>query len=68
GCYVGQENTARMNYRQKINRRIVVVPLDQADAKRQRKAWPELGLSVEHRRIDDLADLELPDWLQKALQ
>ncbi len=67
GCYVGQENTARMNYRQKINRRIVVVPLDQADEKRQRKSLPELGLSVEHRRIDDLAGLELPDWLQKAL-
>lgn len=67
GCYVGQENTARMNYRQKINRRIVVVPLDQADEKRQRKALPELGLSVEHRRIDDLAGLTLPDWLQKAL-
>ncbi|MEL6874172.1 MAG: folate-binding protein, partial [Pseudomonadota bacterium] len=67
GCYVGQENTARMNYRQKINRRIVVVPLDQADEKRQRKGLPELGLSVEHRRIDDLADLELPEWLQKAL-
>ncbi|SIN59964.1 hypothetical protein SAMN02745824_0502 [Parasphingorhabdus marina DSM 22363] len=67
GCYVGQENTARMNYRQKINRRIVVVPLEKADTKRQRKAWPELGLSVEHRRIDDLADLDLPDWLQQAL-
>lgn len=67
GCYVGQENTARMNYRQKINRRIVVVPLDQADEKRQRKAWPELGLSVEHRRIDDLAGLDLPEWLQRAL-
>ncbi|MEP2378989.1 folate-binding protein, partial [Parasphingorhabdus sp.] len=47
GCYVGQENTARMNYRQKINRRLVVVPLDQADEKRQRTAYPDLGLSVE---------------------
>ena len=26
GCYVGQENTARMNYRNKVNRRLVVVP------------------------------------------
>ncbi|MFW5634648.1 MAG: YgfZ/GcvT domain-containing protein, partial [Erythrobacter sp.] len=25
GCYVGQENTARMNWRQKVNRRLVVV-------------------------------------------
>ena len=28
GCYVGQENTARMNWRQKVNRRLVVVPAD----------------------------------------
>ena len=27
GCYVGQENTARMNWRQKVNRRLLVVPL-----------------------------------------
>ena len=28
GCFVGQENTARMNWRQKINRRLVVVDTD----------------------------------------
>ncbi|ASK89222.1 YgfZ/GcvT domain-containing protein [Sphingorhabdus sp. SMR4y] len=67
GCYVGQENTARMNYRQKVNRRLVVVPLAQADEKRQRVAYPDLDLSVEHRRVDDLQALDLPDWLQKAL-
>ena len=67
GCYVGQENTARMNYRQKVNRRMVVVPIAQADEKRQRIAYPELGLSVEHRRVDDLEGLELPDWLAKVL-
>ena len=67
GCYVGQENTARMNYRQKVNRRMVVVPLEQADEKRQRVAYPELGLSVEHRRVDDLEGLELPGWLKDAL-
>lgn len=63
GCYVGQENTARMNWRQKVNRRLVVVPLAQADEKRQCIAYPELGLSVEHRRVEDLAGLALPDWL-----
>lgn len=68
GCYVGQENTARMNYRQKVNRRMVVVPVEQADEKRQRIAYPDLGLSVEHRRVDDLVGLELPDWLTEALQ
>jgi len=67
GCYVGQENTARMNYRQKVNRRLVVVPLAQADEKRQRVAYTDLDLSVEHRRVDDLQALDLPDWLQKAL-
>ncbi|MEP2990822.1 MAG: folate-binding protein [Parasphingorhabdus sp.] len=67
GCYIGQENTARMNYRQKINRRMVVVPIDQADEKRQRTAYPELGLSVEHRKVDDMDGLTLPAWLSKAL-
>lgn len=67
GCYVGQENTARMNYRQKVNRRLVVVPIDQADEKRQRIAYPDLELSVEHRRVDDIVDLGLPDWLKTAL-
>jgi folate-binding protein YgfZ len=67
GCYVGQENTARMHYRQKINRRLVVVPIDQADAKRQRLALHDLGLSIEHRRVEDLAGLALPDWLAAAI-
>tara|TARA_R110000772_G_scaffold73771_14_gene161138 strand:- start:683 stop:1432 length:750 start_codon:yes stop_codon:yes gene_type:complete len=67
GCYIGQENTARMNYRQKVNRRLVVLPLDQADEKRQRAAYPDLALSVEHRRVDDIMDLKLPDWLKAAL-
>jgi len=67
GCYVGQENTARMNWRQKVNRRLVVVPIAQADEKRQRVAYPDLGLSVEHRRVEDLAGLSLPGWLAEAL-
>lgn len=67
GCYVGQENTARMNYRQKVNRRLVVVPVAQTDEKRQRIAYPDYDLSIEHRRVDDLKALDLPDWLEKAL-
>lgn len=67
GCYIGQENTARMNYRQKVNRRLVVVPLEQADEKRQRIAYPDLALSVEHRRVEDITGLDLPDWLSDAL-
>jgi len=66
GCYVGQENTARMNYRQKVNRRLVVVPRD-APGERTRIHYPELGLAVEHRRIDDLDGALMPEWLRSAL-
>ena len=63
GCYVGQENTARMNWRQKVNRRLVVVPLAQSDPARQRADYPELGLAVDHRRLEDIAPELRPDWL-----
>src|SRR5437868_8310887 len=43
GCFVGQENTARMNWRQKVNRRLVVVEADQPGP-RTRIYYPELGL------------------------
>ena len=66
GCYVGQENTARMNYRNKVNRRLVVVPTD-APGERARIHYPELGLAVEHRRVDDLGDAIVPAWLAPAL-
>lgn len=64
GCYVGQENTARMNWRQKVNRRLVVVPLDRSDPARQRVAYPELGLAVDHRRVEDIADDLAPGWME----
>ena len=67
GCYVGQENTARMNWRQKVNRRLVVVPAD-APGPRTRAHYPELGLAVDHRRVDDLGDAIIPDWLAAALR
>ncbi len=63
GCYVGQENTARMNWRQKINRRLVVVPLDRSDEKRRKIAYPDLGLAVDHLRTEDLDPSLLPGWL-----
>ena len=66
GCYVGQENTARMNWRNKVNRRLVVVPTD-AEGPRTRIVYPELGLAVEHRRVEDLGDALIPDWLAQAL-
>ncbi len=67
GCYVGQENTARMNWRQKINRRLLVVPIAQSDPARQRIAYPDLGLAVDHRRVDSLAGVTLPEWLDDAI-
>ena len=67
GCYVGQENTARMNWRQKVNRRLVVIPLADADPKRQRVAYSGLELSVELRRVEDMAKLDLPDWQRAAI-
>jgi folate-binding protein YgfZ len=66
GCYVGQENTARMNYRSKVNRRLVVVPAD-VPGERTRIHYADLGLAVEHRRVDDLGAAIRPDWLAAAL-
>ncbi len=66
GCYVGQENTARMNYRSTVNRRLVVAPLSEP-GDRTRVAYPDLGLMVEHRRVDALGDALIPDWLATAI-
>ncbi|HVR91349.1 MAG TPA: folate-binding protein [Novosphingobium sp.] len=68
GCYVGQENTARMNWRAKVNRRLVVVPLAKSEPARQRAAYPELGLAVDHLRIEAIDTAKLPEWLCAALQ
>ena len=67
GCYVGQENTARMNWRQKVNRRLVVVPLAEADPARQIVVYPEIGWSVEHRRVESIDLAVAPAWLRDAL-
>ncbi|HEU5285321.1 MAG TPA: folate-binding protein [Sphingomicrobium sp.] len=66
GCFVGQENTARMNWRSKVNRRLLVVETAQAGP-RTRIAYSELGLAVEHRRLDDLSGALVPPWLEPAL-
>jgi folate-binding protein YgfZ len=68
GCYVGQENTARMNWRQKVNRRLVVVPIDQSDPARHRVAYPDLGFAVDHRRVEDMHGLPLPEWQRAGVQ
>ena len=66
GCYVGQENTARMHHRSKVNRRLVVAPLGEA-GERTRATYPELGLMVELRRVEALGDAIVPAWLAAAL-
>ena len=63
GCYIGQENTARMNWRQKVNRRLLVVPLGRSDEKRRKAAYPELGYAVDHLRVEDADSALLPHWL-----
>ena len=64
GCYVGQENTARMNWRQKVNRRLVVVPLENSDEKRRKVAHDDLRLAVDHVRIDDIDPAVVPAWMK----
>ena len=65
GCFVGQENTARMNWRSKINRRLIVL---RGESERTRAVYPELGLSVAHVRIDAMPGTAIiPDWLEPAL-
>ena len=51
GCYVGQENTARMNYRQKVNRRLMRLP----------------DGSFERRAVTAPGDALVPDWMKDAL-
>lgn len=66
GCYVGQENTARMHHRAKVNRRLVVAPLGEA-GDRTRTTYPDLGLMIELRRTEALGDAIVPDWMAAAL-
>jgi folate-binding protein YgfZ len=78
GCYVGQENTARMNWRQKVNRRLVVLRTE-ADPGEAANAWyPELGLAVARLRVEQIgkgaimlggvaATPILPEWLAAAI-
>ena len=63
GCYIGQENTARMNWRQKVNRRLVVVPLGASQEKRRKAAYEDLGLALDHLRVADIPAELVPQWL-----
>jgi hypothetical protein len=66
GCFVGQENTARMNWRQKINRRLFVTI--GGGGERARIEYPDLDRSVVHARVDAIPDNAIiPAWLAPAL-
>ena len=56
-----------MNWRSKINRRLVVVEGDGGE--RMRASYPALGLAVVHARIDAIPSTAIiPDWLAPAIQ
>jgi hypothetical protein len=55
GCFVGQENTARMNWRQKVNRRLFVV--EGTGIEHSRIEYPELNLSVIHARMETIVGM-----------
>jgi hypothetical protein len=66
GCFVGQENTARMNWRQKVNRRLFVTMGGGGD--RSVAEYPEIDRSVVHARVDAIpGNAIIPDWLKPAL-
>ena len=76
GCYVGQENTARMHHRDKVNRRLVVAAVD-ADPGDAARAWyADLGLAVALVRAESLGGKirigsvegrpAVPKWLASA--
>jgi len=66
GCFVGQENTARMNWRQKVNRRLFVTM--GGGGERSRVEYPEVDRSIVHARVDAIPDNAIvPDWLKSAL-
>jgi hypothetical protein len=56
-----------MHHRSKVNRRLVVVRAEAAGS-RTMVHYPELGLAVEHRRIEDLGAAIVLDWLREALE
>lgn len=66
GCYVGQENTARMHHRARVARRLAVVPLDDS-GDRVRARHDALGLAIALRRVEDWGDAHRPAWLAPAL-
>jgi tRNA-modifying protein YgfZ len=51
GCYVGQENTARMHHRSKVNRHLAVVSAPEDPGETARIWYPDLKLAVVYQRV-----------------
>ena len=76
GCYVGQENTARMNWRHKVNRRLAVMQVPEDPGDIANVYYPDLGIAVLRVQVERLTaaaaakgggSFVLPDWLKTAL-
>jgi len=76
GCYVGQENTARMNWRNKVNRRLAVMQTQEDPGDTANVYYPDLGLAVLRVQVERLAaapgalkdePFVRADWLRVAL-
>lgn len=67
GCFIGQENTARMHYRGKVNRRLIVAPLAEGEPK-MRIAYPVLEKMVALRRVEAFDDALVPDWMRASVE
>jgi hypothetical protein len=57
-----------MNWRQKVNRRLVVVPLEKSEEKRRKVLHSNHNLAVDHLKVVDLDPASLPDWQAEALK
>ncbi|MBU3078205.1 CAF17-like 4Fe-4S cluster assembly/insertion protein YgfZ [Sphingomonas quercus] len=69
GCYVGQENTARMHHRAKVSRRLVVLRTGEDPGEAANVHYPALGLAVARLRVEAIlaSAAILPEWLKDAI-
>ena len=55
-----------MNWRQKVSRRLLVVPLNRSDPARRKREFAELGRAVDHLRVEAIDPALLPAWFGPA--
>jgi folate-binding protein YgfZ len=67
GCFIGQENTARMHYRSKVNRRVAIVPIGLAEEKRVRHVHEDFAVAIVHAPIANMVDWPLAQWQKAAI-